>query len=535
MKETAFVSPQLRVAEIAIIVETAEEKPAMSSRFKPTRPTFLMLAALLALAARPPAAQAAGTNPPPHPSPLTSANSALYIANVGDGSVVRCNGTTGTALSVLEAGSGMVPVGLAFGPDGNLYVTSYGEDCVRRFNPFTGASMGQFIPKGSGGMVAPITMAFGPDGNLYVVTGGVSGDRSDIRRYNGKTGAPLGVFIPHGRGGLVDPGDITFGRDGNLYITNNSANSILRFNGKTGVWLGTFVKPGSGGLKNPQNIAFSPDGDLYAGGDSGVLQFSGKTGAFVRVFAAPNTKLSNVGGLTFGPDGDLYVGDWQKNDVVRYDRRTAAFKCVFVTPKSGLLANRYIVFGPRGAGGMSPAVAAAAHDKRLKEMQAARAAAQASEPALLAAGVAAPEITAVDKDGKTVKLSDFRGKVVVVDFWASWCPPCKASMPHNQEVTKKLQDANVPMVLLAVDNAEAQPAFAQWVKAHPELGSLQFVFADPKTGDVSGKDYHVSGIPTQYVIDKGGIIRASFVGYGEPTDDMEKAVRAAIETMPVGQ
>ena len=150
------------------------------------------------------------------------------------------------------------------------------------------------------------------------------------------------------------------------------------------------------------------------------------------------------------------------------------------------------------------------------------------QPVLLANGVAAPEISAVDSTGATVKLSDFKGKVVVVDFWASWCPPCKASMPHNQEVTKKLQAAKVPMVLLAVDNSEDQPAFAKWVKEHPEFDSLKFVYTDPKSHSVSGDDYHVSGIPTQYVIDANGIIRASFVGYGGPTDDMENAVKAAI-------
>ncbi len=152
--------------------------------------------------------------------------------------------------------------------------------------------------------------------------------------------------------------------------------------------------------------------------------------------------------------------------------------------------------------------------------------AEKNRPKLLAKGVAAPDFTAVDKDGAAVKLSDLKGKIVVIDFWASWCGPCKASMPHTQEVAKKLQGENVPLVLLAVDDGEEKPDFAKWVKAHPELDAMRFVYSEQKA-DVSGKAYHVSGIPTQYVIDANGVVRTSFVGYGGPTDDLEKAIRAA--------
>ena len=507
------------------VVQTVEGKHTMSVRFKPVM--LLLAAALLSLAAHPRAARAAGKEPPPQ---RRSANTALYIANVGDGSVMRCDGINGTPLNILGMENGMNPIGLAFGPDHNLYVTSYGEGCVRRFNPFTGASLGAFIPKGSGGMSAPITMAFGPDHNLYVVTGGFG----DIRRYNGKTGAPMGLFIPHGRGGLLYPGDITFGRDGNLYVTNNFANSILRFNGKTGAWLGSVVKPGSGGLKNPQNIAFSPEGDLYAGGDSGVLQFNGKTGDFVRAFAAPDTHLGNVGGLTFGPDGDLYVGDWEKNDVVRYDRRTAAFKGVFVTPKSGLMENRYILFGPRGSGGASPAVAAAARAARLKAMRAVRVtrvapmATAPAAPVLLAVGSQAPDFTVQDKAGSPVNLADYRGKVVVLDFWATWCGPCQASLPHTSEVAKQFADKGV--VVLAVNVWDSKAKFDAWLPLHPEYASLTFVL-DPtqeQGKDVASLLYHVSGIPTQYVIGKDGKVFKSFVGYSGSTTELADTLTQAI-------
>ncbi len=154
---------------------------------------------------------------------------------------------------------------------------------------------------------------------------------------------------------------------------------------------------------------------------------------------------------------------------------------------------------------------------------------RAEQPALLAKGTAAPDFTASDMENKPVKPSDFRGKVVVIDFWASWCPPCRASMPHSQEVTQKLQAEGLPVVLLAVDNSEDRDAFSAWVgKNGATYSALTFAHVPPAT-DVIGKLYHVSGIPTQYVLDKNGVVRASFVGYGGPTDDLERAVRDALK------
>jgi len=364
-------------------------------------------------------------------------------------------------------------------------------------------------------------MAFGPNGDLFVSNQGYR----DIRRYSGRTGAPKGVFVRSGSGGMVYAGDIIFGLDGNLFVTNNSANEVLRFNGKTGAPMGAFVKKGSGGLSDPQNIAFAPNGTLYVGGPLGVLEYT-KTGAFKRVFAAPGPHLSNVGGLTFGPDGNLSVGDWQKSDVVRYNAKMAAFLGVFVPPSSGLMENRYILFGPKGSGGTSPVMAAALRVKRMKAEQAAEARAEANRPKLLVVGTEVPDFAATTPDGKTVHLSDYKGRPVVLDFWSTWCGPCQMSMPHLEKVYEQVKDKDVAVLGVCVWDDKA--SCDKWVTAKKDVYKFPTVF-DPAGRDndtsIASHLYNVSGIPTQYVIDKDGKVAASSVGYDQNGHALESALK----------
>jgi peroxiredoxin len=136
-------------------------------------------------------------------------------------------------------------------------------------------------------------------------------------------------------------------------------------------------------------------------------------------------------------------------------------------------------------------------------------------------GKPAPDFTLKTNAGATVKLSALRGKVVVVDFWATWCPPCRKSLPHIQKLSADQARIGKGLTVLAVNEQEPADKIDGFMK------DKQFTFTVPMDSDGAvGNGYLVTGIPTTVVVGRDGVIRDVFIGFGE---DSEAAVDAAVD------
>jgi thiol-disulfide isomerase/thioredoxin len=122
----------------------------------------------------------------------------------------------------------------------------------------------------------------------------------------------------------------------------------------------------------------------------------------------------------------------------------------------------------------------------------------------LAVGKPAPEIEGVDFDSKPLKLSDFRGKVVVLVFWGTWCGPCMAQVPHERELVERLKGQ--PFALLGVE-CEPDKDTARAVMARERMTWPNWFDGAPGEGPIARR-YHIRGYPSVFFIDAKGVIRA---------------------------
>ena len=140
-----------------------------------------------------------------------------------------------------------------------------------------------------------------------------------------------------------------------------------------------------------------------------------------------------------------------------------------------------------------------------------------NEAKLLPAGTTAPNFTLSKLDGSVVSLASLKGKVVLVDFWATWCPPCRESMPVIENIYRSLKPQG--LVVLSVNTSDNHDAMQTFLAAHPEY-TTTMLFDPNRHPQEIGDFYQVTGIPTLYVLDKQGKVAASFVGY-EPGEEAE--------------
>ncbi len=136
----------------------------------------------------------------------------------------------------------------------------------------------------------------------------------------------------------------------------------------------------------------------------------------------------------------------------------------------------------------------------------------------LTVGKVLPDSAAEDLDGKKVKISDYRGKVAVLDIWATWCPPCRAMIPHERELVKNLKDK--PFVFISLSADDDKKTLTEFIEKEP-MPWTHWWNGGAKGGPVEA--YKVQFYPTVYVLDAKGVIRFKHV--------REKAMDDAIDTL----
>lgn len=150
-------------------------------------------------------------------------------------------------------------------------------------------------------------------------------------------------------------------------------------------------------------------------------------------------------------------------------------------------------------------------------------------PKTLGVGDIAPDIVAEDINGKTVKLSDFAGKPVVIKFWATWCWPCRQSMPETEALAKGYGDT---ATVLAVALWDSRKAFRDFVIKYaaerhttPDKLPIRFVFDPrPQGQDAGSALYGIRATPSHFVIGKDGKVAAIETGYTGPSRKLAEAL-----------
>jgi peroxiredoxin len=123
-------------------------------------------------------------------------------------------------------------------------------------------------------------------------------------------------------------------------------------------------------------------------------------------------------------------------------------------------------------------------------------------------GDIAPSFTLKDLNGNTVTLDSFKGKVVFLDFWASWCGPCKEELPELELLYKKYGKDGFEVIGVSVDKSESN--IAAFLKKRP----VSFTILTNIKGDVA-EAYGLPGMPTGYIIGKDGAIQHRHVGFAK--------------------
>ena len=146
----------------------------------------------------------------------------------------------------------------------------------------------------------------------------------------------------------------------------------------------------------------------------------------------------------------------------------------------------------------------------------------------LEVGAVAPETISVNLDGKSVKLSELKGKVVVLDFWATWCGPCRAMIPHTRDLVKGMDGK--PFVFVSVSVDDEKETLTKFIEKTPMPWAHWW---DGKKA--ASEQWDVEGYPTLYVIDHKGVIRFKTLGYDPKSGKLDATVEELVKAAEAGK
>lgn len=132
-------------------------------------------------------------------------------------------------------------------------------------------------------------------------------------------------------------------------------------------------------------------------------------------------------------------------------------------------------------------------------------------------GAVAPDFSLTSIDGDQLRLSDYRGKPVILNFWATWCPPCRAELPALEEIWQQY-DENV--IVLAVDQGESPQTVANFTREQVPVTFPVLLDIDQSVGD----GYWVNSLPTTFFIDADGVIQDMRIGGPLTVDFLQEKI-----------
>ena len=132
----------------------------------------------------------------------------------------------------------------------------------------------------------------------------------------------------------------------------------------------------------------------------------------------------------------------------------------------------------------------------------------------------APDVTVKDESGRTVGLRSYRGKVILVDFWATWCGGCKQELPWFQEFQSKFGRKNFAVVAVSMDDEG-------WKAVKPYVESLKLGIKVALDDGATSKRYDLKEMPAAFLIDRDGRLAAKYIGMVDQAD-MNSNIRALL-------